>query len=133
MAIEIVDTEGKPAPRDGSIFNAQYSDGVDKVRWSDARGDWETAFSDGKWRSLEYQRGTARPQTWWPIAASFDVDQRTAVLLAQLQKTFGVASNAAVIRKALALANIASEQAGPDHTVTITGDGKEGVKVSLAG
>jgi hypothetical protein len=66
---------------------------------------------------------------------SFDVDERTAALLADLQKTFGVKTNAAVIRKALALANVASQHAGPDHTITIAAsdDGKPAVKVSLAG
>ncbi len=68
----------------------------------------------------------------WPPAASFTVDKWTAELLARLQKTFGVDSNAEVIRKALALADIASEQAGADHTVTIAGEGKQPVKVSLA-
>jgi hypothetical protein len=65
---------------------------------------------------------------------SFDVDERTAVLLADLQKTFGVKTNAAVIRKALALANVASQHASSDNTITIAGeDGKPPVKVSLAG
>ena len=64
---------------------------------------------------------------------SFEVDERTAQLLAQLQKTFGVKTNAAVIRKALALANGASQHAGTDHTITISADGKDPVKVSLAG
>jgi hypothetical protein len=65
---------------------------------------------------------------------SFEVDERTATLLAELQKTFGVRTNAAVIRKALALANVASQHAGADHTITITSDdGKPPVKVSLAG
>ena len=65
-------------------------------------------------------------------AASFDIDAHTAELLARLQKTFGVDSNAAVIRKAVALASIAGEQAGSDNTVTIAGEGKAPVKVSLA-
>jgi hypothetical protein len=66
---------------------------------------------------------------------SFEVDERTAELLAQLQKTFGVKTNAAVIRKALALANIASQHAAADHTITISGgnDDVSPVKVSLAG
>ncbi len=133
MPFDIVNTEGTRAPKDGTIFNAQYSDGtVTKVRWSEAREDWEGALSDGRWRSLEYLRGTRPPVTWWPVAASFDVDGHTASLLVNLQKAFGVHSNAAVIRKALALADIASEQAGADHTVTITGEGKAPVKVSLA-
>ncbi len=66
---------------------------------------------------------------------SFEVDERTAELLTQLQKTFGVKTNAAVIRKALALANIASKQADADATITITSDDPETkpVKVSLVG
>ena len=64
---------------------------------------------------------------------SFEVDERTAVLLAELQKTFGVKTNAAVIRKALALANVASQHAGSDNTITITSDGGTPEKVSLVG
>ena len=65
---------------------------------------------------------------------SFDVDERTAALLTELQKTFGVKTNAAVIRKALALAKVASQHAGTDSTITIASeDGKPPVKVSLAG
>ena len=42
MTLEIVNAEGVPAPRDGTIFNAQFSEGsVTKVRWSLAKGDWE--------------------------------------------------------------------------------------------
>jgi hypothetical protein len=65
---------------------------------------------------------------------SFDVDERTAAFLAELQKTFGVKTNAAVIRKALALASVASQHADADHTITIApGGGKPVVKVCLAG
>jgi len=67
---------------------------------------------------------------------TFDVDERTAELLAKLQTTFGVKTNAAVLRKAVALANIASQHAGPDNTITIapSEDGtKPAVKISLAG
>jgi hypothetical protein len=42
---------------------------------------------------------------------SFEVDDRTLALIAQLRETFGVKTNAAVIRKALALANVASQHA----------------------
>jgi hypothetical protein len=66
-------------------------------------------------------------------AASFEIDEHTADLLTQLQKTFGVDSNAAVIRKAVALASIAGEQAGSDNIVTISGSGKAPVKVALVG
>ena len=53
-----------------------------------------------------------------------------------MQKTFGVRTNAAVIREALALANVASQHAGADNTITIapSEDGtKPAVKASLAG
>lgn len=65
---------------------------------------------------------------------SFEVDERTAALIAHLRETFGVKTNAAVIRKALALANLASQYADSNHTITIeAGEGKPPVKVSLAG
>jgi hypothetical protein len=65
---------------------------------------------------------------------SFEVDDRTLALIARLRETFGVKTNAAVIRKALALANVASQHADSDHTITIApADGKPAVKVSLAG
>ena len=65
---------------------------------------------------------------------SFEVDDRTLALIAQLRETFGVRTNAAVIRKALALANVVSQHADSDHTITITsGKDKPPVKVSLAG
>jgi hypothetical protein len=45
MTLEIVNAEGIPAPRDGTIFNAQFSDGsVTKVRWSLTKGDWEGGY-----------------------------------------------------------------------------------------
>jgi hypothetical protein len=64
---------------------------------------------------------------------SFDVNERTADLLAHLQATFGVKTNAAVIRRALALANVASRYADSDHTITLApSEGKPAVKVYLA-
>jgi hypothetical protein len=65
---------------------------------------------------------------------TFEVDERTADLIAHLRETFGVKTNAAVIRKALALANVASQYADSSHTITIEpGEGKPAVRVSLAG
>lgn len=66
---------------------------------------------------------------------TFEVDDHTAALIAQLRSTFGVSTNAAVIRKALALANVASQHANSDNTITIapSDDGRPAVKVSLAG
>lgn len=64
---------------------------------------------------------------------TIEVDERTADLLARLQKKFGVKSNVAVIRQSLALANILSQQADADNTVTIVSEGKAPVKVLLTG
>jgi hypothetical protein len=66
---------------------------------------------------------------------SFEMDERTVALIKRLRDTFGVKTNAAVIRKALALANVASQHANADNTITIapSEDGKPAVKVSLAG
>jgi hypothetical protein len=65
---------------------------------------------------------------------SFEVDDRTAALIARLRETLGVKTNAAVIRKALALANVASQHADSDHAITIApSEGKAAVKTSLAG
>ena len=64
---------------------------------------------------------------------SFEVDDRMAALIAQLRETFGAKRNAAVIRKALALANVAGQHADSDHTITIdSNEGKPAMKVSLA-
>jgi hypothetical protein len=64
----------------------------------------------------------------------FEVDERTDALIMRLRETFGVTTDAAVIRKALALANIAGEHADVNHIITIgpTDDGKPAVKVLLA-
>jgi hypothetical protein len=86
--------------------------------------------SRGVW---DYHDNPLHSDAILPRVASFDVDGRTAELMTGLQKTFGVKTNAEVIRKALALASIAREQAASDNTVTIAGEGKEPVKVALAG
>ena len=61
---------------------------------------------------------------------SFDVDEHTAALLGQLQKPFGVKTNAAVIRKTLALA---SHYADSDNMITIiTGEETPPIKISVS-
>ncbi len=63
---------------------------------------------------------------------SFEVAERTAAVLTELQKKFGVTSNAAVIRKALALANVAARHADTDNSITLApSDGKPAVTVLL--
>lgn len=62
---------------------------------------------------------------------SFELDERTMGTLRELQTVFGVKTNAAVLRKAIALAGMAASKATPEHTVTISGR-DEPVTVSLA-
>jgi hypothetical protein len=55
---------------------------------------------------------------------SFEMDQSTADIMDQLKRTFGVKTNAQVIRKALALARVAANAASPDNTITIVDSSK---------
>ena len=65
---------------------------------------------------------------------SYDLDERTNLLITELQKkNFGVTSNAEVIRRAIALADIASKLADADGKITISSEGKSPVTVSLVG
>jgi hypothetical protein len=50
---------------------------------------------------------------------SFEIDENTAAALDQLKKVYGVPSNAAVLKRALALALAASKYADPDHNIHI--------------
>jgi hypothetical protein len=63
---------------------------------------------------------------------SFVIDDRTAEILESLKKEFGVKTNAAVIRKALALANVAARSADADHTVTILDKDRKEQRIFLA-
>jgi hypothetical protein len=62
---------------------------------------------------------------------TFEMDERTLTAVRELQAVFGVKTNAAVLRKAIALAKIAASKASTDHTVTISGR-DEPLTVSLA-
>jgi len=64
---------------------------------------------------------------------SFVVDEQTLRAIEELKQTFGVTSNAAVVRKALGLARIAAKNASDDHTLTIVDKHKQSHKVMLAG
>jgi len=64
---------------------------------------------------------------------SFVFDNRTTKAIEALKETFGVKTNAAVIRRALALARVVAEKADENHTVMVVGKNDEAVKVSLAG
>ena len=62
---------------------------------------------------------------------TFEMDDRTLAAIRELQAVFGVRTNAAVLRKAIALAIAAATKATPEHTVTISGR-DEPLIISLA-
>jgi hypothetical protein len=64
---------------------------------------------------------------------SFVVDSKTAEAIEDLKKEFGVKTNAAVIRKALALARIAARGADKDHTITLLDKDNKPQRVLLVG
>ena len=64
---------------------------------------------------------------------SFVVNDQVLKTLEELKQTFGVTTNAAVVRKALALARVAAQNAGQDHTVTIVDRNNKSHKVMLSG
>ncbi len=55
---------------------------------------------------------------------SFKINAHTAQVLADLQKTFGVRTNAEVISSAVALARIVARVAGDKRSVVIKGAGE---------
>ena len=69
-------------------------------------------------------------ETDMPVT-TFEMDERTLAAIRELQEVFGVRTNAAVIRKAIALAKVAATKATPEHTVTISGR-DEPLTISLA-
>ena len=58
---------------------------------------------------------------------SFEIDDKTALALENLKKVYGVSSNAAVLKRALALALIASKYGDDDFNLHLLSkdDGKE--------
>jgi hypothetical protein len=57
---------------------------------------------------------------------SFNIDKETGDALAELKKVFGVSSNAAVLKRALALARLNARNADKNENVTIRRpDGRE--------
>ncbi|MGI9168766.1 MAG: hypothetical protein ACR2FH_01130 [Caulobacteraceae bacterium] len=64
---------------------------------------------------------------------SFQLDEGTATAIADLKGVFGVTTSTAVIRRAVALARVASRTASPeDKTITLTDPKWETVKAFLA-
>jgi ribosomal protein L7/L12 len=64
---------------------------------------------------------------------SFDVDSATLGAIAELKETFGVKTNAQVLRKALALARVAARNADDQNTLTIVSPRDGEKKILLAG
>ncbi len=64
---------------------------------------------------------------------TFEVDKATLEAIAELKSSFGVKTNAQVIRKALALARVAAQNADSNNTLTIISPQKEERQVLLAG
>jgi ribosomal protein L4 len=68
------------------------------------------------------------------VQSSFQVDPGTAEAIEELKGVFGVTSNTAVIRKAIALARVAARNSNTeDRTVTLIDNGGDRLKISLAG
>ena len=68
------------------------------------------------------------------IQTSFQVDPGTAEAIDELKGVFGVSSNTAVIRKAIALARVASRNSNAeDKTITLVDKTGTPLKIFLAG
>lgn len=68
------------------------------------------------------------------VQTSFQVDPGTAEAIDELKGVFGVTSNTAVIRKAIALARVAARNSdAADQTVTLVDKDGTPLKISLAG
>jgi len=52
---------------------------------------------------------------------NFTVNEETLALLEELKATFGVETNTAVLKRALAIARLAAANRRPDHTISIIG------------
>ncbi len=64
---------------------------------------------------------------------TFMVNEQTLELIGALKKDFNVNTTADVLRRALALARVATENAGADNTLTIIDRNNERHKIMLAG
>jgi ribosomal protein L7/L12 len=64
---------------------------------------------------------------------TFEVDAATLAAIAELKQKFGVKTNAQVIRKALALARVAAQNADEENALTIVSPHDGQKKVLLTG
>jgi hypothetical protein len=62
---------------------------------------------------------------------SFDIDEKTAASLEHLKKVYGVPTNAAVLRRALAIALAASKFADDDYNIHIESQKEDGEKQKI--
>ena len=71
-------------------------------------------------KPLSIQRITSLAQT------SFELDERTTKALEKLKKVYGVTSNAAALRRALAIAVIASDEADEEGRIHLIREKPDG-------
>ncbi len=64
---------------------------------------------------------------------SFEVDAATLAAIAELKGKFGAKTNAQVIRKALALARVAAQNADTENALTIISPNKQQKKIGSSG
>jgi hypothetical protein len=64
---------------------------------------------------------------------TFEVDKATLEAIAELKEAFGAKTNAQVIRRALALARVAAQNADSNNTLTIVGPDNKQRQILLAG
>jgi hypothetical protein len=65
------------------------------------------------------------------MATSFNIDSRLDATLEQLKEHFGAASKSEVLRKAVALLNVAAKHENDDGSITILQNKKDATKVIL--
>jgi hypothetical protein len=53
------------APKDGTIIFVKFSEGAPvKARWNPAVKQWQLLRKNGRWKSMDFDRGAVAPQ-WW--------------------------------------------------------------------
>jgi len=65
------------------------------------------------------------------MASSFNIDSTLDKTLEELKKHYGASSKAEILRKAIALLNVASRHENADGSLTLRQDGKNDTKVVL--
>jgi hypothetical protein len=61
-----VNEDPNSAPKDGSVINVQFRDGMtNKARWNTGTGQWEALDSIGHWRLMNFLHDSDRFELWW--------------------------------------------------------------------